>query len=189
MRKAAEAETTSNVASTARTSSPICSCRSRQYRGNYRPQIGAELIKRQGSPCEMPSWPESSWRFSAAAVNGLRVCEGGPTGVLRRCCSARGRRCMPTRIFCSHRRSEVTWETLVNMVDDYFRMAREEPVRIAGNVPTEGTINHVFPRSAPRYRALAAQHGRSRSTGREHAANDATPCGASRDARAGRLHG
>jgi hypothetical protein len=35
---------------------------------------------------------------------------------------------------------QCAWETIVDVVDDYFRIEREEPVRVAGNVPTEGTI-------------------------------------------------
>jgi hypothetical protein len=39
---------------------------------------------------------------------------------------------------------QCAWETIVDTVDDYFRIEREEPVRIAGNLPTEGTIT-TFP--------------------------------------------
>jgi hypothetical protein len=33
-----------------------------------------------------------------------------------------------------------TWDQLVEVVSAYFRIEREEPVRMAGNVPTEGRI-------------------------------------------------
>jgi hypothetical protein len=36
------------------------------------------------------------------------------------------------------------WETIVDVVDDYFRIEREEPVRLAGNVLTEGRLD-TFP--------------------------------------------
>ena len=36
--------------------------------------------------------------------------------------------------------SEMAWEQVVDVVDDYFRIEREEPVRTVGNMLTEGTI-------------------------------------------------
>lgn len=36
--------------------------------------------------------------------------------------------------------SHCAWETVVNVVDDYFRIEREEPVRQVGDMLTEGTI-------------------------------------------------
>jgi hypothetical protein len=36
------------------------------------------------------------------------------------------------------------WETIVDVVDDYFRIEREEPVRLVGNVLTEGRLD-TFP--------------------------------------------
>ena len=36
------------------------------------------------------------------------------------------------------------WETVVDVVDDYFRIEREEPVRLVGNVLTEGRLD-TFP--------------------------------------------
>ncbi|NUQ64330.1 MAG: hypothetical protein HUU20_17820, partial [Pirellulales bacterium] len=35
---------------------------------------------------------------------------------------------------------EVVWETVVDVVDDYFRIADEEPVRLIGNLLTEGRL-------------------------------------------------
>jgi len=32
------------------------------------------------------------------------------------------------------------WENVVDVVDDYFRIEREEPVRLVGNMLTEGTV-------------------------------------------------
>jgi hypothetical protein len=43
---------------------------------------------------------------------------------------------------------QVAWETIVDVVDDYFRIDREEPVRIAGNATTEGSIT-TFPEVSP----------------------------------------
>ncbi len=39
---------------------------------------------------------------------------------------------------------ETAWETVVDVVDDYFNIKDEEPVRIVGNVLTEGRID-TFP--------------------------------------------
>jgi hypothetical protein len=40
------------------------------------------------------------------------------------------------------------WETVVDVVDDYFRIEREEPVRMLGNTPTEGVLV-TFPEVSP----------------------------------------
>ena len=39
---------------------------------------------------------------------------------------------------------EFVWETTVDVVDDYFRIEREEPVRLMGSAPTEGRLD-TFP--------------------------------------------
>jgi len=39
---------------------------------------------------------------------------------------------------------EFAWETVVDVVDDYFKIDREEPVRLMGNVPMEGRLD-TFP--------------------------------------------
>ncbi|HUT93678.1 MAG TPA: hypothetical protein VMY37_29715 [Thermoguttaceae bacterium] len=39
---------------------------------------------------------------------------------------------------------ELAWETVVDVVDDYFRIEQEEPVRLVGNVVTEGRLD-TFP--------------------------------------------
>ncbi|MFH1922801.1 MAG: hypothetical protein ABIP48_23300 [Planctomycetota bacterium] len=39
---------------------------------------------------------------------------------------------------------EFAWETVVDVVDDYFKIEREEPVRLLGNVLTEGRLE-TFP--------------------------------------------
>ena len=36
--------------------------------------------------------------------------------------------------------SQAAWEQVVDVVDDYFRIEREEPIRTVGNMLTEGTI-------------------------------------------------
>ncbi len=38
---------------------------------------------------------------------------------------------------------DIIWRNLVDVVDDYFRIAREEPVRVADNVLTEGRLETV----------------------------------------------
>lgn len=43
---------------------------------------------------------------------------------------------------------QCAWETIVDVVDDYYRIKLEEPVRMAGNMPTEGTIV-TFPEVSP----------------------------------------
>ena len=39
---------------------------------------------------------------------------------------------------------EVAWETVVDVVDDYFKIKWEVPVQLAGNVPLEGQLD-TFP--------------------------------------------
>ena len=39
---------------------------------------------------------------------------------------------------------ELAWETVVDVVGDYFKIKQEEPVRLLGNVPTEGRLE-TFP--------------------------------------------
>jgi hypothetical protein len=43
---------------------------------------------------------------------------------------------------------EWVWENVVDVVDDYFRIQREEPVRMVGGVVTEGRLD-TFPVDAP----------------------------------------
>jgi hypothetical protein len=43
---------------------------------------------------------------------------------------------------------QCAWETIVDVVDDYFRIEREEPVRVEGNMPTEGMLT-TFPEVSP----------------------------------------
>jgi len=46
---------------------------------------------------------------------------------------------------CNH---EVVWETVVDVMDDYFRIAEERPVRAVGNVLTEGRLD-TLPETGP----------------------------------------
>jgi hypothetical protein len=39
---------------------------------------------------------------------------------------------------------QCAWETIVDVVDDYFRIEHEEPVRVAGNAATDGNLS-TFP--------------------------------------------
>jgi len=39
------------------------------------------------------------------------------------------------------------WETVVDVVDDYFAIEREEPVRLVGDAPTEGRLD-TYPKVA-----------------------------------------
>ena len=51
---------------------------------------------------------------------------------------------MANPIFVPVVNHDAAWESIVNVVDDYFRIAREERVQIIGNVLTEGRIE-TFP--------------------------------------------
>jgi hypothetical protein len=42
------------------------------------------------------------------------------------------------------------WETVVDVAEDYFRIEREEPVRLVGNVLTEGRL-YTFPETSSTY--------------------------------------
>ena len=48
----------------------------------------------------------------------------------------------PTFLPCANH--EYVWESLVDVVDDYFAIEQEEPVRLVGNVMTEGRLD-TFP--------------------------------------------
>ena len=43
---------------------------------------------------------------------------------------------------------ECVWELVVDVVDDYFKLEREEPVRLIGNTLTEGRLD-TFPQGSP----------------------------------------
>jgi hypothetical protein len=43
-------------------------------------------------------------------------------------------------VFLPGTNHEFAWETLVDVVDDYFQVAHEEPMRLLGNVLTEGRL-------------------------------------------------
>ena len=47
----------------------------------------------------------------------------------------------PNPAFLASRQPEPVWETLVDVVDDYFEIEREEPVRQIGGVLTEGRLD------------------------------------------------
>lgn len=47
---------------------------------------------------------------------------------------------LPNPIFVPVANPDAAWESIVNVVDNYFRIAREERVQIIGNVLTEGRI-------------------------------------------------
>lgn len=46
--------------------------------------------------------------------------------------------------FVPYANPEHVWENLVDVIDDYFTIRREEPVRLLGNVLTEGSLE-TFP--------------------------------------------
>jgi hypothetical protein len=43
---------------------------------------------------------------------------------------------------------QFVWETVVDVIDDYFKVEREDPVRLVGNVKTEGRLD-TFPIDPP----------------------------------------
>ena len=43
---------------------------------------------------------------------------------------------------------QCAWETIVDVVDDYFRIKDETPVRIVGNCTTDGSLT-TFPQVSP----------------------------------------
>ena len=43
---------------------------------------------------------------------------------------------------------QCAWETIVDVVDDYFRIEHEEPVRVAGTSTTDGNLT-TFPEASP----------------------------------------
>lgn len=45
-----------------------------------------------------------------------------------------------SRILLPGTNYEATWDSVVDVVDDYFRIEQEEPVRLLGNILTEGRI-------------------------------------------------
>lgn len=56
--------------------------------------------------------------------------------------------CHDNPVFVGVKNHEFVWETLVDVVDDYFEIEREDPVRIVGNVPTSGRLD-TFPIDPP----------------------------------------
>lgn len=74
-------------------------------------------------------------------------CSSGPDYVYAPDCAA-GQYVMPEQSMISYSNPifvpvadpHCAWETVVDVVDDYFRINREEPVRLVGNMLTEGSI-------------------------------------------------
>jgi len=53
----------------------------------------------------------------------------------------------PNPVFLPIPDNVTAWETVVDVIDDYFTIEREEPVRLIGNTLTEGRID-TFPKTA-----------------------------------------
>jgi len=53
----------------------------------------------------------------------------------------------PNPVFLPIPDNVTAWEMVVDVVDDYFKIEREEPVRLIGNTLTEGRID-TFPKTA-----------------------------------------
>jgi hypothetical protein len=52
--------------------------------------------------------------------------------------------CVPNPVFLPVKDHQQVWETLVDVIDDYFKIEREEPLRQIGAVLTEGRLD-TFP--------------------------------------------
>ena len=53
----------------------------------------------------------------------------------------------PNPVFLPIPDNVTAWEIVVDVIDDYFKIEREEPVRLIGNTLTEGRID-TFPKTA-----------------------------------------
>ena len=74
--------------------------------------------------------PKTPSRQPAGALG-----QGGPPVVLRH----------DNPAFIATSDHQCAWETVVDVVDDYFEIEREDPVRLAGDVLTEGRLD-TFPK-------------------------------------------
>ena len=76
--------------------------------------------------------------------------------------------CFENPVLVATNNHERVYETVVDVLDDYFRIAREVPVRAAGNVFTEGSVE-TFPEVSSTYlepwrRDTATSYDRLEST-------------------------
>ncbi len=53
----------------------------------------------------------------------------------------------PNPLVISNMDRDFVWQQVVDVVDDYFRVEHEEPVRLVGDLPTEGRLD-TYPRTA-----------------------------------------
>ena len=54
----------------------------------------------------------------------------------------------PNPVFLPIADNVTAWETVVDVIDDYFKIEREEPVRLIGNTLTEGRIDTFWKTAA-----------------------------------------
>ena len=94
---------------------------------------------------------------AAAIVMALAGCSAGPEWTTPPCCPPQSLAPAQTvvtpaqppvavyanPIFVPVADPQCAWEQVVEVVNDYFRIEREEPVRVVGNTLTEGTLTTV----------------------------------------------
>ena len=71
-------------------------------------------------------------------------------------------------IFIPVANHESTWEQVVAVMSDYFRIAEERPIRMAGNTPTEGLLTTRAEVSPTIFEPWRATRSMSRSESRTH---------------------
>jgi hypothetical protein len=82
-------------------------------------------------------------RVALIAMLGLSGCETGPqqcTNLPPGCVPEQVAPALANPVFIPIADNQCAWEQVVDVVNDYFRIEREEPVRAAGNMVTEGHI-------------------------------------------------
>jgi hypothetical protein len=110
--------------------------------------VAATLIALVLSGCRGPDWNEQAPCVQCPGAPGQTVpvpatCPGtpGPTAVTPM--AAPMPMAMANPLLIPIGDHQAAWEQVVDAVEGYFRIAREEPVRTLGNVVTEGTITTV----------------------------------------------
>jgi len=82
------------------------------------------------SGCAGPSWSETPYMVGGMGQPGPPVGQAQPAG-------------LANPLFIPIADPLCAWETVVDVVDDYFRIEREEPVRRMGDTLIEGGITTV----------------------------------------------
>ncbi len=80
-------------------------------------------------------------------LTGLPGCMQGPMGMVGPEYPMQAATFCPNPVFVPIPDHVTAWEIVVDVIDDYFKIEREEPVRLIGNTLTEGRID-TFPKTA-----------------------------------------